>query len=123
MGERIELKASLGGPIALGLLAALSLVLAAILPTSGLVICGAIGLVLIFVAVKLGRRRLVMDEEGITARGMFSSSTISWNELDHYTFWSMDQQMVYAGTGSGGIAGAIIIAVIFVAISAARNKG
>jgi hypothetical protein len=123
MGERIELKASLGGPIALGLVAAMSLLLAVVLPMTGTLICGAIGLVLIVLAVKLGQRRLVIDEQGITARGLFGWSTIAWNELDHYTFWSMDQQMVYAGNGSGGVAGAVIIAVIFLAISAARNKG
>jgi hypothetical protein len=124
MGERIELKANLGGPIGLGIVAAMSLVLALVLPTSGMIICGAIGLVLMFFAVKLGQRRLVIDEAGVTAKGMFGTSAIAWNELDHYTFWSMDQQAMYAvGGAQGGVAGVIVVAIIAAIISSRRNKG
>jgi hypothetical protein len=124
MGDRIELKANLGAPIALGIFAAMSLLLAVILPTSGLIICGAIGLVLIFIAVKLGQRRLVIDDHGITAKGMFGTRVLPWNELDHYTFWSMDQQAMYAvGGAQGGVAGVIVVAIVAAIVSSRRNKG
>jgi hypothetical protein len=124
MGGRIELKANLGGPIALGLLALMFLPLAVILPMSGTIVFGAIGLALIFFAVKIGQRRLVIDETGVTAKGVFTTSTIPWNELDHYTFWSMDQQAMYAVGGSqGGVAGVIVVAIVAAIVAATRNKG
>ncbi len=121
MGERIELKASLGAPIGLGLIAAMFGVLAVVLPLTATIVFGALALLFIFLAVKLGQRRLVIDDSGVTAKGAFSTSTIPWNELDHYTFWSMDQQAVYAG--QGGLAGAVIIAVVWAIIAATRNRG
>lgn len=124
MGERIELKASLGGPIGLGVVALMLGLLAVILPAAAMIIFGLPALFLIFLCVKLGQRRLVIDDNGVTAKGAFSTSTIPWNELDHYTFWSMDQNMVYAaGGGQAGLAGIIIIAIIGVAMAASRNKG
>jgi hypothetical protein len=119
--ERIELKASLGAPIGLGLIALMLGFLAVVLPATGTIILGALTLLLIFLCVKLAQRRLTIDENGITAKGAFSTSTIPWNELDHYTFWSMDQQAVYAG--QGGLAGAVIIAVVWAVIAASRNRG
>jgi hypothetical protein len=98
--------------------------LAVLLPTSGTVVLGAIMLVLIFFAVMLGQRRLVIDDDGITAKGMFGTSTIPWNELDHYTFWSMDQQAMYAvGGAQGGLAGVVVVAIVAAVVSATRNKG
>jgi hypothetical protein len=123
MGERIELKASLGAPIGLGIIALMLGFLAVVLPASGTIIFGAITLLLIFLCVKLGQRRLVIDDHGVTAKGAFSTSTIPWNELDHYTFWSMDQNMVYATNGQGGAAAVIIVALIGAAVMATRNKG
>lgn len=125
MGERIELKASLGAPIGLGLVAAMVGLLAVVLPATATIVLGALTLLLIYLAVKLGQRRLVIDETGVTAKGAFSTSTIPWNELDHYTFWSMDQQAVYAaGAGArAGLAGLIVVAIIGAAMAASRNRG
>jgi len=125
MAERIELKASKGAPVGLVILALMVGLLAAVLPMTGTVIFGALALLMVFLAVKLGQRRLVIDDQGVTAKGAFSTSTIPWNELDHYTFWSMDQQAVYAagGAAQAGLAGIIIIAIIGAVASASRNRG
>ena len=124
MAERIELKASLGAPIGLGLIAAMFGVLAAVLPVKATIVFGALALLMIFLAVKLGQRRLVIDDQGVTANGAFSTSVIPWNELDHYTFWSMDQQAVYAAGGAqAGLLGVIIIAIIGAAMAASRKRG
>jgi hypothetical protein len=122
--ERIELKASWGAPIGLGLIALMLGLLAAVLPAEGTIIFGLPALFLIFLAVKLGQRRLVIDETGVTAKGAFSTSVMPWNELDHYTFWSMDTNTAYAAGGAqAGLVGVLIIAVIGAVMSASRNKG
>jgi len=124
MVERIELKASKGISVALILIAVMLGFIAVVMPASGTIIFGGIALLMVFFAIKLGQRRLVIDDNGVTAKGAFSTSVIPWNELDHYTFWSMDQQAVYAAGGANaGLAGVIIIAIIGVAVAAARNKG
>ena len=82
-----------------------------------------IAMALIALAIGLGRRRLVVDDAGLTAHGMFGTTQVSWGEIDHYTFWSMDQQTVYAVNGQGGVAGAIIVGIVAAAVAASRNKG
>jgi hypothetical protein len=101
------------------------LMLAMVIRATGpIVVIAAIGLAMIFFAVKLGQRRLVIDEAGVTVKGMFGTSAIPWNELDHYTFWSMDQQAMYAvGGAQGGLAGVVIVAIVAAVVSATRNKG
>jgi hypothetical protein len=121
--ERIELKASLGAPIGLGLIAAMLGLLAAVLPMEGTIIFGGATVLLVFLAVKLGQRRLVIDAQGVTAKGAFSTSTIPWNELDHYTFWSMDQNAVYAAGGAGGGVAAVLAIAVIGALMATRNRG
>lgn len=124
MDERIELKGSLGAPIALGLIALMLGLVAVFMPMSGTIVFGGIGLVLIAFAVKLAQRRLVIDGHGVTAKGLFTTSTVPWNELDHYTFWSMDQQAMYAvGGAQGGVAGVVVVAILAAIVSATRNKG
>jgi hypothetical protein len=123
--ERIELKASKGISVALIVIAVmLGFIVLAIPAMAPIVIFGGFALLMVFFAIKLGQRRLVIDDNGVTAKGAFSTSTIPWNELDHYTFWSMDQQAVYAAGGAqAGLIGVAIIAIIGVAMAASRNKG
>src|SRR5437868_6312515 len=123
MAARIDLRASYTGPVFLGLLAVLLAAPAlAPMPIIGRLIFLACGALLMVLAVKLGKRRLVVDENGVTAKGTFSTTTILWNELDHYTFWSMDQQMGYAYGGyQAGLAGVIIIAIVALVVSSTRN--
>jgi hypothetical protein len=111
--------------VVLGFLALMFLMLALVIrATVPVVIFAAIGVALIYLAVKIGQRRLVIDDAGMTAKGVFSTSTIPWNELDHYTFWSMDQQAMYAvGGAQGGLAGVVVVAIVAAVVSATRNKG
>lgn len=125
MAARIDLRASYPGPIFLGLL---GLVFVGLVATPvGIVLellFFAIGGSIVALAIMLGRRRLTVDENGVTAKGTFGTQMILWNELDHYTFWSMDQQMGYAyGGAQAGLAGVIIIAIVAAVMSSARNRG
>ncbi len=124
MGERIELRAALALPI-VGFFAFVCGVVVAV-PTApvGLrVVMCVFALSFLGFAILLGRRRLVVDDAGITARGVFSTTQLGWNEIDHYTFWSMDQQMVYAVGGQGGLAGALVIGLVAAAVAVSRNRG
>lgn len=125
MAARIDLRASYTAPILLGFMGVVFACLAAT-PVNivGKLIFLAIGVPIVVLAVKLGKRRLVVDENGVTAKGAFGTQTILWNELDHYTFWSMDQQMGYVyGGASGGVDGLIIAAILAVFVTAVRNRG
>lgn len=125
MAARIDLRASYTGPVLLGFMGVVFACLAAT-PVNivGKLIFLAIGVPIVVLAVKLGKRRLVVDENGVTAKGTFGTQTILWNELDHYTFWSMDQQMGYAYGGyQAGLAGVIIVAIVALVVSSARNRG
>jgi hypothetical protein len=64
---------------------------------------------------------LILDERGVTAKGMTGIRRIEWDEIDHYTFWSMDQQAVYAAGGQGGAIGVIVVLAI-VGIARALRK-
>ena len=65
------------------------------------------------------RRRLVIDERRIVAKGFFSTTVIPWDEVDHYRYWSQGQQGMYVG--GGGAAGVLIVMVAF-AVAKAINK-
>lgn len=125
MAARIDLRASYPGPILLGLLGLVFVGLTATpVGVVGKLIFLAIGVSIVTLAIKVGRRRLTVDENGVTAKGTFGTQTILWNELDHYTFWSMDQQMGYAyGGAQAGLAGVIIIAIVAAVWSSSRNRG
>lgn len=121
--ERLELKTSAGSRVALGML-----VLLIVAPTMliGKAIGMVIGLVLIagFIAlcVAMGKRRLILDERGVTAKGMTGIKRIEWDEIDHYTFWSMDQQAAYAAGGGGAIGVIILLAVVAIAKALRKDK-
>lgn len=93
------------------------------MPPAARVVLGTFALVFLGFAILLGRRRLIVDDSGITAKGVFATTQLGWHEIDHYTFWSMDQQMVYAVGGQGGVAGALVVGLIAVAVAASRNRG
>lgn len=120
--ERLELRTAVGSRVAIGFLLALPLIPIMIL---GRTIGLAIGLVVIaaFIAlcISMGKRRLVLDERGITAKGMTGVKRVEWDDIDHYTFWSMDQQAVYAA-GGGGAIGVIVVMVIVAIVSALRKS-
>jgi hypothetical protein len=119
---RLELRAAAGASVGLVLLAILPALLVAFAP----VLLKLIGIVLIAaliaLAVVCGKRRLVIDERGVTAKGAFGVQRLDWNEVDHYTFWSMDQTMVYAA-GQGGAIGVIVVMAVVAAVRAIRKSG
>ena len=121
---QIELRAARSLPFVIGFFA-LCFGAFALLPMGAgpRIVMGIIALACVAFAVLLGRRRLVIDETGLTAHGMFATKQLSWGEIDHYTFWSMDQQMVYAVGGQGGLAGALVVGIVAAAVAASRNKG
>jgi len=121
--ERLELKTSAGSRVAIGFL-----VLLVVIPTMllGKAVGAVIGLGLIagYIAlcVAMGKRRLVLDERGVTAKGMMNVRRIEWDEIDHYTFWSMDQQAVYAAGGQGGAIGVLIVLAVVAIIRKLRKN-
>ena len=120
--ERLELKTGVGSRVAIGMLL---LIIAMPVMLIGKTIGMVIGLVMIagFIAlcIAMGKRRLILDERGVTAKGMTGLRSIEWDQIDHYTFWSMDQQAVYAGGGGGGAIGVIVVMIIIAIVRAARR--
>jgi hypothetical protein len=121
--ERLELKTAVGSRVAIGFLLLIVLVPVAILgKTIGLVITAVVLAGFIALCIAMGKRRLFLDERGVTAKGMTGVKHVGWDEIDHYTFWSMDQNAHYYGTGGqGGAIGAIII-IAAIAIARAMTK-
>src|SRR3569623_2296185 len=121
---QIELRAARTLPFVIGFFA-LCFGVFALLPMGAgpRITMAVIAMALVALAIVLGRRRLVVDDAGVTAHGAFGTKQLSWGELAHYTFWSMDQQMVYAVNGQGGVAGAIIVGIVAAAVAASRTKG
>lgn len=120
-GTRLELKPFRALSITVPLLCAL--VLAAPVALLG-PIALAVGIVAVaasaWLGVLLSRRRLVLDDDGVTRRGAFGTRAIRWDEAEHYTFWSMDQTYVAAGAAAGG-GGALAVAVVYVLARALRR--
>jgi hypothetical protein len=120
---RMELRAGLAPSIGLVLLAIVPAMLVALAPTIGPKLFGIVLVAaLLALAVVLGKRRLIIDERGITSKGAFGVTRLDWNEVDHYTYWSMDQTMIYAAGGQGG-AIAVLIAIGIVAAVRKLGKG
>ncbi|MBV8762611.1 MAG: hypothetical protein JO257_35325 [Deltaproteobacteria bacterium] len=121
---RIELRAALALPIIFGFFALCFGAIAAMpMPAGGRIVLGVFALVFLGLAILLGRRRLTVDDSDVTAKGMFGEKHLAWTEIDHYTFWSMDQQMVYAVGGNAGVAGAVVVGIIAAIVAASRNRG
>src|SRR5262245_21705500 len=101
MRERMELRASIGGPLAMGFFALLCglMVLLRALVLRIVARVAAVGM--IWLAIWLGKRRLVFDDAGVVAKGVFGTTAIAWDDVDHYTFWSMSNQYGYYGAGGG----------------------
>jgi hypothetical protein len=123
--QRLELKTSVGTRVALGFVLLLVVLPLALLgKTIGIVISAALVAGFVALCIAMGKRRLYVDERGVTARGMSSQKQLAWDDVDHYTYWSMDQQAVYVhgGGGQAGVAGAIIVLVIFAIVRGLRKS-
>ena len=120
---RLELRAAAGPSAGLVLVAILPALLVALAPPIAAKLIGIVLVAsLLALAIAVGKRRLVLDERGITAKGAFGLSRLDWNEVDHYTYWSMDQHMAYAAGGAGGGLG-VIIAIGVIAAFRSMGKG
>ena len=120
---RLELRAARGASVGLVLLAFLPVLLVVLAPLLWKVVGIVLVAALIALAIVLGKRRLVIDERGVTARGAFGKRRLDWDEVDHYTFWSMDQTMVYAAGGQGGAIGVIIAMAVLAVWRSLRKRG
>jgi hypothetical protein len=119
---RLELRAGTAASIGLVLLAIVPAIFIAIAPELGIkIVCAVLVVALIGLAIALGKRKLIVDDRGVTAKGVFGLRRVDWNEVDHYTFWSMDQTAVYAAGAQGGVIGVIIALGVMSAVRAARK--
>ncbi len=119
MRDRVELRASYARVVVLVLFAMMTGTMMLIPSIAARVVCALVTVGLLVLAVLSTRTRLELDETGITERGMFGTKTMAWSELDHYTFWSMDQQAMYA---AGGAQGGLILILIIAAVAALRRN-
>jgi hypothetical protein len=121
--QRLELKTSAASRVLIGFFLMLIAVPVALLGKGiGIAIASALVIGFIALCVAMGKRRLVIDERGVSAKGMSSTKQIAWDDVDHYTYWSMDQQAVYVNGGQGGAIGAIIVIGIFALARAMRKN-
>jgi hypothetical protein len=118
---RLELRANRALPTVLLVLALpTAAVLVAVTPLAGKLAGIVVAAIALAFAIVLGKRRLIVDERGVTAKGAFGVRRVDWDEIDHYTFWSMDPQMAYAAGGQGAI-GVIVVIAIVAAVRAVRK--
>jgi hypothetical protein len=121
--QRLELKTSAGSRVALGFVLLLIALPTALLGKAiGVVIAGVLLAGFIALCIAMGKRRLVLDERGVSAKGMSSTKHIAWGDVDHYTYWSMDQQAMYVNGSQGGAIGAIIVIGIFAIVKALKRS-
>ena len=89
--------------------------------STGLAVFGALLIALpISLAFLSARRRLIIDDRRVVAKGFFGTSVVPWDEVDHYRYWSLGQQGVYVA-GGGGLAGVVIVAIAFAVAKAVRK--
>jgi hypothetical protein len=61
----------------------------------------AVAAFFLLLGIAASRPRLRLDDRGVTQRGLFGSRSISWGEVEYYTFWSADDR------GSGAVGGLV----------------
>jgi hypothetical protein len=85
-----------------------------------LIISGAlVAIVPLLLVVLSARRRLVIDDRRIVAKGMFGTTAIPWDDVAHYNFWSLGQQGVYVAGGGGA---GVLVVLAAMAIAKAIRK-
>lgn len=121
---RIDLRSSAGIRVLLVIMGVLLVPMAIVpLPLVVRIVFGLCAALCLFMAVAVGKRRLVVDENGVSAKGVFGEKRVAWNDVDHYTFWSMDMNTAYAAGAQGGLIGALVAAAVVTAVNAAKNAG
>lgn len=91
----IGIAAVVGGPVGIGVAAALS-----------------VGYGALFW--RLGRMRLLLDGEGIERHGVFSRKRLAWGDIQGYSFSSIDPSAGAGGVGAiqGGVVGVLVVAAL-----------
>lgn len=121
MGGQMELRTSMVLQVVLAIVLLPVLVgLAVVGPIAVKVIMVLLGAGYIWLIVRLAGRRMWIDERGIRTKGAFGTSELAWDQVSHYTYWSMGQQAVYAG--QAGLAGALVVGLVLL-IARAVGKG
>jgi len=95
-----------------------ALVLALFAGVAGLLSAAALIAGYVWLYVKLGSSRIIVDDTGVTREGAFSTKTIRWGEVRRYRFVSINPADASAGAG-GGLVGMLAIA----AVKAMQKKG
>jgi PH (Pleckstrin Homology) domain-containing protein len=90
---------------------ATALPLIAFAHVTGLVVGVALIAAYIALYIKLGKARLELDAAGVTARGAFSTRSIRWDDVQSYTFSSIDPSANMNGA-AGGLVGALAVAAV-----------
>src|SRR4051794_34306295 len=117
---RIEVRANLAPAVLLAVFAAILIPGIVFVPALGVkVVFALMCLALAGLAYVLGARRLWVDENGVTAKNVLGEKHIAWPDIDHYTFWSMDQRAMAAGAAAtqGGLIGIAIAAAVVAVIN------
>jgi hypothetical protein len=121
MSARVELGASLGWPIVSGLGAAFCVGPLVFAPGPMKGVPGAILVALAVWAVRLARRRLEIDDEGVRCKTALGRAAIGWTEVSHYTFWSGNPQFHAELQPRGALAR--LLALTWTAAEARRHAG
>jgi len=71
---------------------------------------GALAVIAVVLGLWHRRRntRIVVDDAGITQRGMFRSRGIAWDDVESYRYLSVKQPIVAHGRGGSGLLGAVV---------------
>jgi hypothetical protein len=127
MDTDLELKPNARARVALALLGALALGLAILItsakhrgdssPLTAALVLAAIGLPLLGLAVIAGRRRVIIDRDGVEVRGVLSDRRLAWPAMASYSFISIDTTNQAVGV-QAGLVGVLIVA----AVRALRKK-
>jgi hypothetical protein len=119
---RVELRATYVPQVLIALLLFIPLAMMLILaPLAPKLVAIAMIAGYIWLCVVLRKRRLIIDAQTICKRGPLGGETvIAWDDVSHYTYWSMGQQNVYAA-GAGGLAGAAIVGIAMLIVRKMRG--
>lgn len=131
METDLELKPTAGGRVVLAFLGLMFLAFAALtgtaasrtvgpernVPFTVALALGALAVVMLALAIRIGRRRLIVTREGVEVRGLFGDRRIAWSAVSSYSFISIDatNQAAYA---QGGLVAVLVVA----AVKAMRKK-
>src|SRR4051794_14218758 len=122
--SRLEVRANLAPSVLLGVFSLLCIPAVVFVPALG----GKVAFALLFACIAalayvLGVRKLWVDENGVTAKNILGEKHIAWPDIDHYTFWSMDQRAMAAGAAAtqGGLIGIAVAAVVISVINSRRK--